>query len=872
MRHRRRTWRRGCPAAEAVRGQRTGFESLEPRRVLAAGAVAIDPGWFAAVDSMAAVSSMSVAGARQEWLVQLTPEATRGLGGPVEADRALAAALPGVRVLRGLGGSGQLLVSAPEAGLAAESLAALPVVALVEPNGLVTAAASEPDDPRFQDGSLWGLSNRGLYGGLAGADIDAPAAWEVTTGEADMVVAIIDGGVDISHPDLSPNVWRNPGEIPGNGIDDDGNGFIDDVHGWDFRDRDASVFDAGDNNHGTQVAGIIAARGNNGLGVVGVSWNSQIMPLKFIGSGGGSTADAITALNYMTMMRQRGVNLRVANLSWGSGDSSWLLERAIAAAGGAGILVVASAGNAGVNQDTAWSPNYPSSFSSANILAVAATDNRDRLVSDSNYGLTRVDLGAPGFGILSTVPGRTYAANSGTSFAAPFVSGVAALAVSVNPDLSVGELRQVILAGVETVPSLAGKVATGGRLNAARTLAAVIDQDPSYAGREYLTPPAGETLVDDRVRQGPRQLVIRGPGLVVLEGANVHTGGTRVESGTLVLREPRGLGAGPVEVLDGARLVLDIGFTTATVRALARSATGVIDLGTGGIVVAAGGSDETAIREGIRAGRVPGSVSGIQSSAVSDASRSIGYSVAADGEARLVFTAPGDLDLDRDVDVLDLVAMVAAARFGTGVPAGWSEGDIDYDGLANVFDLVAIAAGGGYGIGSLLPGMEVIAPAGSQPGAVALLSGGTGGERDLDLVGRRRGVGTGGLSRARIELRGIDAGAGLEISRECESLAVGSFQFQVRHPPLPAGLLALDHGHGGGLRTSHVEFELGDAVGLVGRAADAPPAADGLTDGLRNPRVRFELLHRFDHERMVCEPAAADSSQADDEDNQQRES
>ena len=804
--------------------------------------------------------------------MQLTLEATAGLGSPAEADRAFAAALPGVRVLRGLGGSGQLLISTPDASLTAESLAALPEVALVEPNRLVTSAASEPDDPRYQDGSLWGLSNRGLYGGVAGADIDALAAWEITTGEADVVVAIIDGGVDLSHPDLAPNIWRNPGEIPGNGIDDDGNGFIDDAYGWDFRDRDASVFDTGDNNHGTQVAGIIAARGNNGLGVVGVSWNSQIMPLKFIGSGGGSTADAITALNYMIMMRQRGVNLRVANLSWGSGDSSRLLERAIIAAGGAGILVVASAGNAGVNQDTAWSPNYPSSFSATNILAVAATDNRDRLVGDSNYGLTRVDLGAPGSGILSTVPGRTYAANSGTSFAAPFVSGVAALAVSVNPDLSVGDLRQAILAGVETVPSLAGKVATGGRLNAARTLAVVIEQDPSYAGREYLAAAPGETLIDDRVRQGPRQLVIRGPGLVVLEGANVHTGGTRVESGTLVLREPHGLGTGPVEVLDGARLVLDIGFKTVMVGGLARSATGAIDLGAGGIVVAAGGTDETTIREGIMAGRVLGSVSGIQSSAVSDASRTIGYGIAADGEARLVFTAPGDLDLDRDVDVLDLVAMVAAARFGTGAPAGWSEGDVDYDGRVDVFDLVAIAAGGSYGIGSLLPGTEGLARADSQLGAVALLPGGTGRERDFDLAGRRRGVGTGSWGRGGVELRGIDAGAVFQISREYESLTVGSFQLEVRHPPLPAGLLALDHGHGNALRASHVELELGDAVGLVGRAADAPAAADRVTNGLRNPRICFELLDRLDHERVLGEPTAAGSGQAADEDDQHQKS
>jgi len=471
-----KTWRRKYLPA----GRVLGHEMLEPRRVLA-HASAIDPRWFAVVSEADGTRADVLATAvEQEWLVQLTAEAASRLTATGNLERTLATALPGLRVLRGLGGPGQLLVSATAD--AAALLAERPEVMVVEANGRISAASSPPNDPLYQNGSQWGLRNLGQAGGLAGADIDAPGAWEITTGSADVVVAIIDGGIDVSHPDIAPNAWRNPGEIPGNGIDDDGNGFIDDVYGWDFRNRDATVFDQGDNQHGTQVAGIIAARGDNGLGMVGVSWNSRVMPLKFIDGSGGSTADAIAALNYITMMRGRGVNIRVANLSWGSSDASWLLEQAINAAGAAGILVVASAGNDGLDQDSAWWPNYPSSFPAANILAVAATDNQDRLAWNSNYGLTRVDLGAPGVGILSTVPGRTYATNSGTSFAAPFVSGVAALAASLNPELSVAGLRDSILAGVEPLASLAGKTVSGGRLDAARTLALVaadMNQNPA---------------------------------------------------------------------------------------------------------------------------------------------------------------------------------------------------------------------------------------------------------------------------------------------------------------------------------------------------------------------------------------------------------
>ena len=855
--------RRRVRGGAANRSSGPGLERLEPRLVLSAssaGAVRIDPGWFAAGIAEAVTASFAETPPAREWIVQFAPTA---FADPAAAGRALAAAAPGVRVLRGLGAAGLVLV-VDHSPADAPALAGLPQVLHVEPNGLVAAAAREPDDPRYQDGSLWGLSNRGLFGGLAGADIDAPTAWELSRGSEDVVVAVIDGGIDISHPDLAANAWRNPGELPGNGIDDDGNGLIDDVFGWDFRNGDGSVFDAGDNDHGTQVAGIIAARGDNGLGVVGVSWQSRIMPLKFIGGGGGSTADAISALNYTTMMRQRGVNLRVVNLSWGSGDSSWLLERAIAAAGAAGILVVASAGNSGLNQDIAWSPNYPASFATENILAVASTDHRDRLASDSNFGAARVHLAAPGVGILSTAPGRRYVAGSGTSFATPFVSGVAALAVSLSPSISVPVLRQAILSGVEPVGSLAGKLATGGRLNAARTLAVVIDGDPSYSGREYLSASAGQTLTDDRSRVGPRQLVVRGPGRVVLDGTNRHTGGTRIESGQLLLRNPFGLGSGGTVIESGAGLILDIGFATATIDGLALSGSAAVDLGTGGLVVL-GGADEPTVREWILAGRTAASGSGIRSSAVTDASRTIGYAVTASGTATMVFTAPGDLDLDGDVDVLDLIRLQSAGRFGTGLPAGWSQGDVDYDGRADVFDLVSIAAAGAYGAGSIVPSGDSRMLF-SQPAATdRSLPGRSGGESDLDLSGRGRAAGSRARGGAGIELGRIDAGAGLEIGGQAERFTAGGFQFQLGHPPLPASLLSLDDRHRGALRAAEVELELGDPVGFVRRSPHAAAAGDRLPERRGNPRIRFELLHRLDHERMFGQATASGADERDDD-------
>ncbi|MEE9120552.1 MAG: S8 family serine peptidase, partial [Syntrophobacteria bacterium] len=265
-----------------------------------------------------------------------------------------------------------------------------PDVEYVEPNYLRYATTS-PDDTFFSN--LWGLNNAG------DTDIDAPEAWDITTGSSSVMVAVIDSGVDYNHPDLAANIWTNPGEIAGNGIDDDGNGKIDDVRGWDFVDDDNDPIDSDD--HGTHVAGTIAAVGNNGTGITGVSWSAQIMPLRFLDAfGSGSVADAIEAIDYAI---DKGA--KIINASYGSYTFSTAERDAIARARNGGILFVAAAGNDNWNNDSV-TKHYPSSYNLANIIAVAATDQSDSRASFSNYGVTSVDVAAPGTSIFSTRPDR----------------------------------------------------------------------------------------------------------------------------------------------------------------------------------------------------------------------------------------------------------------------------------------------------------------------------------------------------------------------------------------------------------------------------------------------------------------------------------
>jgi subtilisin family serine protease len=328
----------------------------------------------------------------------------------------------------------------------------------VEPNYLVTADIF-PNDPEFSD--LYALHNTGQEGGVSDADIDAVEAWDLETGNS-IIVAVIDTGVDYNHPDLAANIWVNGDEIPGNGVDDDHNGYTDDYHGWDFCNDDNDPWD--DYSHGTHCAGIIAAVGNNNVGVTGVNWHAKIMPLKFMDSnGGGSTANAVSAILYASRM-----GAKVISNSWGGGGFSNALKDAIETANGAGTVFVAAAGNSARDNDLV--PHYPSSYDCGNIIAVAATDGNDTLAPFSCYGLQSVDVGAPGVSILSTVPGGSYANYSGTSMATPYVAGAVALAMAHSPSSSHTQIVRRVLDGAEPLSSLEGRVSTGGRLNLMQTL------------------------------------------------------------------------------------------------------------------------------------------------------------------------------------------------------------------------------------------------------------------------------------------------------------------------------------------------------------------------------------------------------------------
>jgi len=348
-----------------------------------------------------------------------------------------------------------------------ERLQSLPEVVYAEPNYLY-CAETFPSDPSFS--SLWGLHNTGQIGGTADADIDAPEAWDINTGSSSIVVAVIDTGIDYNHVDLSGNMWKNASELLGlAGVDDDNNGYIDDIYGIDAFNNDGDPYD--DNGHGTHCAGTIGAKGNNGIGVVGANWNVQIMALKFLSASGvGPTSDALECLQYViTMKSGHGVNLKLTSNSWGGGSYSEALKDAIEATGSEGMLFVAAAGNNGA-LDNDITPHYPSGYELANIIAVAATDYNDDIPSWSHYGSQSVDLAAPGDDILSTIPGDSYGFASGTSMATPHVSGTAALLWAHNPSLPYLPVKETILSSVDHLANLDGFVLTGGRLNAFKSV------------------------------------------------------------------------------------------------------------------------------------------------------------------------------------------------------------------------------------------------------------------------------------------------------------------------------------------------------------------------------------------------------------------
>lgn len=342
-------------------------------------------------------------------------------------------------------------------------------VRYAEPNAFLTPA-QVPNDPTLSRD--YGLINTGQTGGTFDADIDADEAWDIATGSESIVVAVLDSGIDYTHPDLAPNMWTNPGEIPGNRRDDDDNGFVDDVHGYDIMNNDGDPMDTF--GHGTGVAGTIGMVGNNAIGSAGVSWNVKLMAVTMRDELM-TFSDAIMAMDYVTLMRNRGVNVRVANASWGAWDLAFFprsMKDAVDRMGEAGILFVAAANNQARDVDV--QPHYPSGFDSPHIISVAATDHNDRYCSFTNWGATTVDLAAGGEYVWTSVPGNGYGWADGTSFSAPQVAGAAALVWSVFPNLTALEVKAHLMGSVDPIGHIGANAAfptvTNGRLNVRNAL------------------------------------------------------------------------------------------------------------------------------------------------------------------------------------------------------------------------------------------------------------------------------------------------------------------------------------------------------------------------------------------------------------------
>lgn len=349
-------------------------------------------------------------------------------------------------------------------------VAADPAVEFAEPNWIYTHQATS-NDPYYVGGSLWGMygdatTPANQYGSQAGE------AWAAgKTGSPAVYVGVIDEGVQWSHEDLAANIWVNPYD-PVDGLDNDGNGYVDDIRGWDFDGKNNTTYDGTQDDHGTHVAGTIGAVGGNGKGVAGVVWNVKVITAKFLGRRGGTTANAVKAVDYITDLKIRhGLNIVATNNSWGGGGYSQALYDAIERANQAGILFIAAAGNGGsdgVGDNNDTTPSYPASYPNSNIVAVAAITSTGAKASYSNYGATSVDIGAPGSGIYSTLPnkaGNGYGSYSGTSMATPHVTGAAALYAASHPGAAAATIKNAILSAAVPTASLTGKCVTGGRLN-----------------------------------------------------------------------------------------------------------------------------------------------------------------------------------------------------------------------------------------------------------------------------------------------------------------------------------------------------------------------------------------------------------------------
>ncbi|HEX8502972.1 MAG TPA: S8 family peptidase, partial [Pyrinomonadaceae bacterium] len=381
------------------------------------------------------------------------------------ADEVLAApALKGMRragILRGKSRVERLSIDAGhDVEAAVAELRGHPSVEFAEPNFVIKGEQLTPDDPRFAE--QWALRNAGEANGTsAGSDVRAARAWAVSTGSPSTVVAVVDSGVDFSHPDLKDNRWANAAEQD-NRRDDDRDGYVNDLYGWDFVNDSGTVAD--ENGHGTAVAGLIAARGNNGVGVSGVMWQAGLMSLRVLdATGAGDVGRAVEAIDYAVAH-----GAQVINCSWGTGANSEALRDAVSRAGARGVVVVAAAGNAGHDNDAA--PHYPASFDLPNVISVASTDGADRLAGWSNWGAARVQVAAPGDGVLTTTRGGGYGVVNGTSASAAVVSGVVGLVKTARPLLRAERVREAVAGGVRKIPELAGKVSAGGVVDAAAAL------------------------------------------------------------------------------------------------------------------------------------------------------------------------------------------------------------------------------------------------------------------------------------------------------------------------------------------------------------------------------------------------------------------
>jgi len=344
-------------------------------------------------------------------------------------------------------------------------LKANPNIEYAEPNYIYQHNAVS-NDPYFLNNSLWGMN--GPYGS------NASLAWANNQiGSNAVYVGVIDEGAMYSHEDLVGNFWTNPYD-PVDGVDNDANGYIDDVRGWDFNSKDNTTYDGAADDHGTHVSGTIGAKGGNGKGVAGVNWMVTLISAKFLGARGGTTANAIKAVDYFTNLKTRhGLNIVATNNSWGGGGYSQGLYDAIERANIANILFVAAAGNGGsdgVGDNNDVTPNYPSNYTNSNIIAVAALSSSGALASYSNYGATTVDIGAPGSGIWSTLPGKgktpyAYGSYSGTSMATPHVTGACALYASTHPGATAADIKAAIVNNATSTASLNGKTVSGSRVN-----------------------------------------------------------------------------------------------------------------------------------------------------------------------------------------------------------------------------------------------------------------------------------------------------------------------------------------------------------------------------------------------------------------------